>query len=637
MQNLKSKISRYMTIITAGIISVIIVVSFVVGLLNSQHEARNAAESMLIQIEQLLEENQKDLETVEQEYKQSCLNRAKAIAYILQENPEAVQDAEELDELAALVEVDEIHIFNEEGRIYAGTHPAYYDLTFRSGEQINYFLPMLTDKSLEMVQEIMPNTAENKLMQYSALWNEGGDFIVQVGREPIEVAKATAKNELSYIFTLLRVNEGVDYIAIDAKTENVAGATEEALVGKKASQIGLKMSEIIKDKDGFHASINGKSSFIVFKQVGDNWIGRSVTNSVMYDGVPGIVLGLAICCILMGIVQVLCMTRYLNEHVVEGIYEVNKKLELIANGKLTESVNVKKSTEFVELSQYINDMVRSLMAGNRRLSYVLSKTHMLIGAYEYNDLTQRVVVTDQIAPILELTEEEMEVLVADKNEFKKYINHVQRCICDGEKNIYNYNRYREKYIRIEELYEHGKMFGVMIDMTEEIQRRKQIEAERDIDLLTGLYNRRGLENRLKVLFSAPEQIGHGAIIMIDADGLKEINDQYGHDNGDVYLKKIANIIKGFGISETLASRQGGDEYVLVLYDYASEAELMNTIGTLEHIQNNSTVHLNEGQDVPLKFSFGYTIIGERTDYLAMMHEADEKMYQSKRIRKGKKE
>lgn len=508
MQNLKSKISRYMTIVTAGIISVIIVVSFVVSVLNAQREARSAAESLLIQIEQLIGENRQDSETV--------------------------------------------------------------------------------------------------------------------------------RNELSYIFTLLRVNEGVDYIAIDAKTETVASSTEESLVGQKVSQAGLKMSEIIKDKDGFHVRINGKGSFVVFKRVGDNWIGRSVTNKILYDGVPDIVLGLAICCILMGIVLVLCITRYLNEHVVEGIHEVNKKLELIANGKLTESVCVKKSSEFVELSRYINDMVRSLMAGNRRLSYVLSKTHMQIGAYEYNDLTKRVVVTDQIIQILELTDEEMEVLVADKNEFKKYINLVQRNIYDAENNIYNYKRYHEKYIRIEELYEHGKMFGIMIDMTEEIQRRKQIEAERDVDLLTGLYNRRGLENRLKELFRTPEQIRHGAIIMIDADGLKDINDLYGHDNGDVYLRKIGNIINGFGVNEAIASRQGGDEYVLVLYNYSGEAELMNTISTLEYIQNNSTVHLTTGQDVQLKFSFGYTIIGDRTDYLAMMHEADEKMYQSKRVRKGKK-
>jgi diguanylate cyclase (GGDEF)-like protein len=246
------------------------------------------------------------------------------------------------------------------------------------------------------------------------------------------------------------------------------------------------------------------------------------------------------------------------------------------------------------------------------------------------------VVTDQVQKILELTDDEMEVLVGDKKEFKTYINHVQRYSYGGEENIYIYKRYSEKFVRIEELYEHGKMFGIMIDVSDEIRKRMQIEAERDVDLLTGLYNRRGLENQLKRLFSEPGRIGHGAIIMLDADGLKEINDQYGHDNGDIYLRKIANIIKGFGVNESISSRQGGDEYVLVLYNYANEEELLKTIGVLEHIQNSSTVFLKEGLEVPLKFSFGYSLIGNRTDYLQMMHEADEKMYTSKRIRKGKK-
>ena len=44
-------------------------------------------------------------------------------------------------------------------------------IAFDSGEQMNYFKPMLKDKSLKMVQDIEPNTAEHKLMQYSAMWN----------------------------------------------------------------------------------------------------------------------------------------------------------------------------------------------------------------------------------------------------------------------------------------------------------------------------------------------------------------------------------------------------------------------------------------------------------------------------------
>ena len=78
--------------------------------------------------------------------------------------------------------------------------PSIMGYSFDSGKQMNYFKPMLKDKSLKMVQDIEPNTAEHKLMQYSAMWNSTGEFIVQVGIEPVNVSKVTEKNELPYIF-----------------------------------------------------------------------------------------------------------------------------------------------------------------------------------------------------------------------------------------------------------------------------------------------------------------------------------------------------------------------------------------------------------------------------------------------------
>ena len=636
MQDLKGLISRYMTIVTASIVSIIICVAFAVQMIDTQHEARTAADAMLIQIESALEKNRQELVEVESEYRQTCLSNASAIAYMIEHDPEALESAEALQKIATLMEVDEIHIFDENGCIIMGTHPEYWGYTFDSGEQIGFFKPMLTDKTLQLVQEIMPNTAMGKQMQYSARWSDNGKFIVQVGMEPTRVAKITDKNELSNIFALLKVNDGVDYYALDDQTGVVIGSTDREALEKNASDIGLKMAEVKRDKNGFHEKINGKSSFVVFKRVGDNWIGRSVTNKVQYSSVTWNILGLTGCCILMGIIQVVLITKYLNVCVVDSMHEVNEKLKSISDGKLTENVNVRKTREFAELSQYINDMVRSLMAGNRRLSYVLSKSHLQIGTYEFNELTKKVFVTEQVAPILELTEQEMEVLLADRNEFKTYINYVRRYAVPEEENIYYYKRYSEKYLRVEELYENAKYFGIIVDVTDEIIKRKQIEEERDVDMLTGLYNRRGLENQLEKLFMYPERLGYGAIIMIDADGLKGINDKYGHDEGDVYIRKIGDIIKGFGVQKSLSSRQGGDEFVLVLYDYSSEEEVKNTIESIRYIRDNSKAHLSNGRDIPLQFSFGYTIFVNRSDYLEMMKEADEKMYAEKRNRKGLK-
>ena len=77
--------------------------------------------------------------------------------------PSVSEDMEELKRIAALMEVDEIHIFDKTGRIVAGTHPEYYDYTFDSGEQMSFFKPMLEDRSLKLVQDVTPNTAEGKM------------------------------------------------------------------------------------------------------------------------------------------------------------------------------------------------------------------------------------------------------------------------------------------------------------------------------------------------------------------------------------------------------------------------------------------------------------------------------------------
>ena len=202
-----------------------------------------------------------------------------------------------------------------------------------------------------------------------------------------------------------------------------------------------------------------------------------------------------------------------------------------------------------------------------------------------------------------------------------------------EESIYRVESERELYVRLDETTMNGEVLGVVIDVTDEILRRKQIEAERDLDLLTGLYNRRGLENRLSVLFKEPEKLGFGALFMIDADGLKEINDVYGHEKGDVYLRRMAEVLESFGRRSCIAARQGGDEFVLFLYNYDSEAELLDNIEVLKYIQNHSTAKLDDELMVPMRFSFGYSFTYGEADYPDLLKQADHQMYVNKRKRK----
>lgn len=105
-----------------------------------------------------------------------------------------------------------------------------------------------------------------------------------------------------------------------------------------------------------------------------------------------------------------------------------------------------------------------------------------------------------------------------------------------------------------------QIVGVSIDLTDEHERQMRAEVQASTDPLTGLLNRRGLEQRLMEL---PKECACG-VLAIDLDGFKGVNDQLGHDAGDAVLVETAGRLRAMTRQSDLVARIGGDEFVLVL-------------------------------------------------------------------------
>lgn len=356
-------------------------------------------------------------------------------------------------------------------------------------------------------------------------------------------------------------------------------------------------------------------------------------NSELYQQIPTISFLLAACLALIALILSHAATSYINRYVVERIREVNQKLRSISDGNLDESIDIQSSLEFSELSTYLNMMIKSLLDNSKKMSYVLSKANRYIGVYEYNPHMKKVRFTEYIPMILGIDADEAERLASNYNLFKSFIDNIRRNPVPNEPGIYRLSEQAEQYVRLEELDENNKIFGVAINVTSEIIRRRALEFERDADLLTGLYNRRGLDNKLASLFKEPEKLGFSAFVLIDADGLKAVNDTYGHEKGDIYLKNIARMIHNFGPKSSIAARQGGDEFILFLYQYDSEEELLNAIHALEGIQDWGTAQIDDRTFVRLSFSLGYSLTKTDMTYSELIIEADKRMYENKRRRK----
>ncbi|MBA1145943.1 GGDEF domain-containing protein [Ectothiorhodospiraceae bacterium WFHF3C12] len=95
--------------------------------------------------------------------------------------------------------------------------------------------------------------------------------------------------------------------------------------------------------------------------------------------------------------------------------------------------------------------------------------------------------------------------------------------------------------------------------------RRALEQKSQVDALTGIVNRRGLEFMAQRLFAEAERTGRGFTVMFaDMDNFKQVNDRYGHAEGDRVLRQLAHILQSSIRESDVAGRHGGDEFVIIL-------------------------------------------------------------------------
>ncbi|MFC4322566.1 sensor domain-containing diguanylate cyclase [Litchfieldia salsa] len=143
----------------------------------------------------------------------------------------------------------------------------------------------------------------------------------------------------------------------------------------------------------------------------------------------------------------------------------------------------------------------------------------------------------------------------------------------------------QSYVGVPIFYQDGELYGTICAIDNEKSKFDQKEADvlsrfanlytnvvelerkAKIDELTSLYNRRFLYESFDSICK------HGALVLFDLDGFKEVNDHFGHEVGDSVLKEVGKRMKDFLGNNGLAVRLGGDEFVIVLPDVTENSEI----------------------------------------------------------------
>jgi diguanylate cyclase (GGDEF)-like protein len=164
-------------------------------------------------------------------------------------------------------------------------------------------------------------------------------------------------------------------------------------------------------------------------------------------------------------------------------------------------------------------------------------------------------------------------------------------------------------------------------------RMAALETRAEIDPLTDLVNRRGLDRELKRALAYVKRYETSAVLVyLDLDGFKSINDRHGHAAGDAMLKAVAMVLTRQVRASDLVARLGGDEFVVLLWNLA-EADAQNKARSLEAAVSRTTALYGDAT-LSVGASGGNTMLLPLDTPATVLERADRAMYIRKTSRRS---
>ncbi|MFI3174663.1 MAG: GGDEF and EAL domain-containing protein [Bacillota bacterium] len=290
--------------------------------------------------------------------------------------------------------------------------------------------------------------------------------------------------------------------------------------------------------------------------------------------------------------------------------------------------------ELDELANVIKQLQQeNIIRTTTKTDKILELLNIGVGSFEYIKGASSVTISQAVYKMLEIEEESFgskipKEIFFDKLEFLKQspISELQHTYATGEAKI--------KYYTVQEFEQEDAILGVIEDSTKEVEDLIVLNFERNYDVLTGIMNRRAFYQTVEEIFRTADMKVAG-FIMFDLDNLKYVNDTFGHDFGDLYIKTAANLISNVLTKNGVVGRMSGDEFYAYLYGLNSKEELLACLDELYASFEVELIEMPNTKQFQIRMSGGIAWYNDDSTNLdELMKFADFAMYKGKQSLKG---
>ncbi len=332
----------------------------------NQRSNISSSQDKLAEVREKLASNEENIEKLTKNLSEDNLAKTRAFADMLVLDSSIEGDTERLNEIKDRLQVNELHIIDEEGIITSSTIKEYIGFDMKSGEQSNAFMVIVDDPSIEIAQEPQVNVAEGIVMQYIGVARRDAKGLVQVGVRPEVLENTLAGTGIDVVLGGAEFGENGYVYAIDSESGLLLAHQKEELIGTSAVDAGFPEKFTGRGK----AVVDGAKGYYQAEEYEGKVFGTFLPAKEYYKARRDQMLVVSLSVLIIFGVLLITINQLVDKKIVQGINRITNSMKEIAEGNFGITVDERQNPEFVLLSDSINKMVGNIcnnMEENARL------------------------------------------------------------------------------------------------------------------------------------------------------------------------------------------------------------------------------------------------------------------------------
>ena len=521
----------------------------------------------------ILQNNQIRQENAEELFKDDYVTRAQSIAYIIEQVFNNNPTNQDLKQLTEQMDIETISVINKEGIVTQSSEEGMLGVSFKDHENLVEYLPFAKGETHEgyYIDTTGYDTASNQNMVYIGVRPQNqSSGVIEIAVNPQVLSVYKDKASMASILWDMPTRDYITIFVVSATSGELLGVTQNndqdiVVEGAPTDQERVEVLKQYIGKSG-KITINGGERLIYVQQMGDNLICITSNLNRLYASALIHVALIGLSTVFLMIVIVYSFYKMINRFIIQDLMEIIQGVESFLGGNKQVSFHANPKTEMYQMAEGLNKLVKFYMTKSERDTKIVSMMGNSIGTFEYFEDLNQAYCSENLPKMLGITNEQWEEQIRDafhriSAEEKQKRLSKPRTECIKIKN--------GRELEVQYVINNNSCYGVIRDVSEErAQQQRLSEALQEAkqkaqkDGLTGLYNRNKAKDIIDEWFAEGHE--NGVLLLMDMDNFKKVNDEKGHPEGDILLKKFADLLVTQFRGSDLKARLGGDEFIVFM-------------------------------------------------------------------------